>query len=183
MKIYELALKKGLRSPFEPADELHPATKPEEKPTEAKPGETKRREAKPGDAKDKERRQGQRQAKEKPAAKVNVQIELDGIVRGSAKFPRRRATTRTSSASAKRLLLDRRANSAAAAVAECMDIDNKGEKPETVLADSARLRVVAGRQEAAHLPAKDAGASTSSMPHKAAALGTPKAMGDSQVGL
>jgi hypothetical protein len=39
-KIYMLALKKGLRSPFEPADELHPDRKDEAaKPADAgKPG-------------------------------------------------------------------------------------------------------------------------------------------------
>ena len=38
VKIYQMALKKGLRSPFEPADELHPETKPEEKPAATQAG-------------------------------------------------------------------------------------------------------------------------------------------------
>ena len=59
MKVYELALTPGLRSPFAPADELHPEQpakpaepKPEEpksdKPAEAKPDKTGRSEARPG---------------------------------------------------------------------------------------------------------------------------------------
>src|SRR5258707_898108 len=65
IKIYQLSLKKGLLSPFEPPDELHP-DKPEEaaKPADAtKPAEP----VKPsGDS--------------KPAEVPKVEIDLEGII-------------------------------------------------------------------------------------------------------
>ena len=47
MKLYQVALRKGLRSPFKPADELHPAEPEEKKP---EPGETKEADKKGGTA-------------------------------------------------------------------------------------------------------------------------------------
>src|SRR5579864_2298123 len=65
-KIYQLALRKGLRSPFEPADELH-ADKPEEP---AKPSDAEKKTAEP--AKPSE-------TAEKKAEPVKVEIDLDSI--------------------------------------------------------------------------------------------------------
>jgi tricorn protease len=64
MKIYQLALKKGLRSPFKPADELHPDAP--EKPE----GEDK---SKPADAK------GGTKGAEPKAAANPVEIDLEGL--------------------------------------------------------------------------------------------------------
>src|SRR5271157_2716982 len=71
MKVYEIALTPGLRSPFAPADELHPdlpakpaETKPEEQKTE-KPAEAKPAVSQPSQAS--EAKPGQAAEAEKPA--------------------------------------------------------------------------------------------------------------------
>jgi tricorn protease len=181
MKIYELALKKGLRSPFEPADELHPETKPEEKPAEmkaaadAKPGETKPVESKEKEAADKDK------AKEK-AAKVSVQIELDGIMARIRETPAPPGNYFDLSASAKRLCWMAEVDAVPPQLAlTCMDIDNKGEKPETVMADVRGYELSPdgkklGLRKEQDFYIFDAGV-------KAAALGTPKALSDAKVDL
>jgi len=177
VKIYQMALKKGLRSPFEPADELHPETKPEEKPAaDAKPGA----EAKPGDAKDKEAAEKDK-AKEK-AAKVSVQIELDGIMGRIREVPAPAGNYSDLTASAKRLCWVADASTMPRQRAlTCMDIENKGEKPETVLADVRGYELSQdGKKLGVHKEQDfyifDAGV-------KAAALGTPKALTDAKVDL
>jgi tricorn protease len=123
IKIYELALKKGQRSPFEPLDELHP-DKPEEtakagdKPTE-KTGDkpTEKAESKPSDA------------------AVTVEIDLDGIQSRIREVPVPPGNYAALTAPAKRLCwLDRpdRAQPAKTAL-QCLDVANKGDKPESLV--------------------------------------------------
>ncbi len=228
IKIYELALKKGLRSPFEPADELHPEAKPEEKPAETKPGETKpatetkpadakdmpadkaadkdkdkpeekpaetkpgetkpATETKPADAKDMPADKAADKDKDKPvekgkeAIKVKVQIELDGIMARISEVPAPPGNYEDLSASAKRLCWMAEVETVPPQRAlTCMDIDNKGEKPETVAAD---VRGYELSQDGKKLAVRkeqdfyifDAGVKT-------AALGTPKALSDAKVDL
>ena len=106
MKLYQIALRKGLRSPFEPADELHPEKKEEPKP-DAKPGE---------------------------AVKVKVDIDLDGIAGRMEEVPAPAGNYASLAATGKRLCWTSRDLSGPAKSAlECMDIANKGDKPEAVL--------------------------------------------------
>ncbi len=137
MKIYQLALKKGLRSPFEPADELHPGGQAggEEGGDQAGRDQARHRNQAGGrKTADKDKDKPRRRAR-KPV-KVKVEIELDGIMARISETPAPPGNYEDLSASAKRLCwMAGSGNSAAAAGAECMDIDNKGEKPETVMAD------------------------------------------------
>jgi len=128
MKAYELALTPGLRSPFAPADELHPdqsskaeEAKPEkadakaEKPTETKPapaGETK-----------------------KPSS-VTVNIDFNNLASRLNEVPLPPGNYSDLQATQKRLCwLDRDESMPPKRNLACADIANKGDPPETVLAD------------------------------------------------
>ncbi len=112
MKVYQLALRKGLRSAFEPADELHPDT-PEEKPSAGAPAE---------------------KDKEKKPEPPKVEIDFDGIASRLYEVPAPAGNYAALNALAKRLCWINydRANSEKSAL-ECMDVANKGDKPETLM--------------------------------------------------
>ncbi|MGO9242539.1 MAG: S41 family peptidase [Bryobacteraceae bacterium] len=191
MKIYQLALKKGLRSPFEPPDELHPEAKPEEKKEETKPAT----ETKPADAKDKpadkaaaDKDKSADKDKDKPvekgkeAVKVKVEIELDGIMGRISEAPAPPGNYEDLSASAKRLCWMAEAETMPPQQAlTCMDIDNKGEKPETVMADVRGYELSQDGKKLAVRKEQDFYIFDAGV--KAAALGTPKALADAKVDL
>lgn len=117
VKVYELALKKGLRSPFLPNDELHPGTPPA---ADAKKESPAKDEAKP-DA--------------KPEA-LRIEIDLDGLAARILEVPVPAGNYSSLAAPGKRLcwtILERgernRVN------LQCMDVANKGDKPETLFED------------------------------------------------
>jgi len=124
LKVYQIPLQKGLRSPFEPPDELH-GDKPEEppkpadasKPEPAKPTEN----TKPADT-------------PKSAAIPKVEIDLDGIAARLQEVPVAPGNYSNLHAAGKRIcwLNHDRAN-ADKTTLECMDIANKGDKPETLM--------------------------------------------------
>jgi len=103
-KVYEIALKRGERSPFDPADELHP-DKPAEPPKPAGSPEEKKPDAPP----------------------VTVAIDLEGIAQRIQEVPAPAGNYRVLTAAAKRLCWIESGN------LQCMDIANKGEKPETLM--------------------------------------------------
>jgi tricorn protease len=152
-KVYQLALKKGLRSPFAPPDELHP-----DKPEESK---------KETDKKDE---------------KLKVDIDLDGIAARIQEVPAPPGNHSSLTVTAKRLCWINRDNANPEKTAlECMDIANKGDKPESVMegvygyqlsADGKKMLI----RKQNDLYVVDAAA-------KAAALATPKALADSRVDL
>jgi tricorn protease len=109
VKVYQMALVKGLRSPFEPADELHP-DKPEEP---AKPGE---------------------KPEEKKTDAANVAIDFDGIAGRISEVPVPAGNYESLTATAKRLCwIDTPDQTQREkTVLECLDIANKGDKPETI---------------------------------------------------
>ncbi len=191
MKIYQLALKKGLRSPFEPADELHPEAKPEEKKEETKPAT----ETKPADAKDQpadkaaaDKDKSADKDKDKPvekgkeAVKVKVEMELDGIMARISETPAPPGNYEDLSARAKRLCWMAEAETVPPQRAlTCMDIDNKGEKPETVMADVRGYELSQDGKKLAVRKEQDFYIFDAGV--KAAALGTPKALADAKVDL
>ena len=121
-KIYLLALKKGQRSPFEPPDELHPDTA-EKKEEPAKPAGDA---AKPADA-----------PKPADAAKkdeVKVDIDLDGIAARIEEVPVSPGNYENLEVAGNRICYrsfdreDHDKNSV-----QCLDIANKGDKPDTLM--------------------------------------------------
>ncbi len=107
-KIYLLALKKGLRSPFEPADELHPDNTD-----------------KPADNNN------------KTPAIPKVDIEVDGIATRLQEVPVPSGNYSDLAVSDKRLCwLDNNPTTPGRGTLECLDIANKGAKPETILTNT-----------------------------------------------
>src|SRR5579864_4567699 len=119
-KIYQLALRKGLRSPFEPADELH-ADKPEEP-------------AKPADGEKKAELAKASETAEKKAEPVKVEIDLDSIGSRISELPAPPGNYGAPVATGKRLCwLDFDRENQDKTALQCLDIANKAEKPETLV--------------------------------------------------
>src|SRR3974390_3280788 len=123
IKIYAMSLQKGLRSPFEPADELHP-DKPEAKPaSDAAKKDEKAPSEKPGD-----------KPAEKPPEKVKVDIDLDGLGARIQEVPLPPGNYSQLAVAGSRLCwVDRSSAEPEKAMLQCADINNKGDKPETVM--------------------------------------------------
>jgi tricorn protease len=123
-KIYQLALTKGLRSPFEPADELHP-----DKPEEPKKDDPDK--AKAADA-----------AKTPVVSKV--EIDLDGIAARIQEVPVPPANYGNLTVAGKRLCwINRDPEAPEKSQLQCLDIANKGDKPETLMEGVADFEISA----------------------------------------
>lgn len=120
VKIYALALQKGLRSPFEPADELHP-DKPE------------KQDAKKDDKKDDK---GADKPADKTAEKVKVDIDPDGILGRIQEVPVPPGNYGNLHVAGNRLCWqDHTAAEPFKPMLQCLDINNKSDKPETLMED------------------------------------------------
>ena len=139
-KIYMLALKKGERSPFEPPDELHPDNADKKDDAEKKPEPEKKAEPaksadapKAGDsARAEEKKADEKKADDKKVEKVD--IDLDGIAARIQEVPVSAGNYDNLQVVGKRICFqsfdheDRSKNSL-----ECLDIANKGDKPDTLM--------------------------------------------------
>lgn len=160
MKMYALALTTGLRSPFDPPDELHP-DKPEKKP-EA----------------DKAKTDADKAAAEKP----KVDIDMAGIAARIQEVPVPPGNYSSLHVVGKRLCwIDRDAAEAQKARLQCLDINNKGDKPETLMEDIRGFEVSADDKKI--LIRKQTEMMVVDGTAKAAALKDPKTIADSQVDL
>lgn len=114
-KIYAVSLKKDMISPFEPADELHPA-------------------AEPAKAESKE--------KDKSSGPPKVDVDLDGIGLRLQEVPVPPGNYSDLVTTEKRLCwIDHDAATPAKDVLQCVDIANKGDKPQTILDGVKQLEV------------------------------------------
>jgi tricorn protease len=154
VKIYQLALTDGLRSPFLPADELHPDKK-EEKPAETKP-DTKpesKPEAKPADKKESKpsgNKPADNSASTKPEEKKppEVKIDLAGLADRVTEVPVPAGNYGNLQATEKRLCWLNSADDMGEHLAlECLDIANKGDEPETVMGDVRGYEISADRKK------------------------------------
>lgn len=134
MKIYQLALVPGLRSPFLPADELHPDN-PEAEIPKPDDGENKS-----GD-KDKE-------SKKTPDVKPDVKIDFAGIEDRLEDLPLPPGNYHNLQVAAKRLCyvnwLD---DSSAHNALQCLAISNKGDKPDTLVSGVSGFEVSANQKK------------------------------------
>jgi tricorn protease len=109
MKIYQIPLQKGLRSPFAPSDELHP-----DKPEEPKPDAAR--------------------SADKPTETPKVEIDLDGIATRLDEVPVPPGNYAALIANGKRLCwINRDRQEPDKTALQCEDIANKGAKPETLM--------------------------------------------------
>jgi tricorn protease len=136
VKVYELALTTGLRSPFTPADELHPesaAAKAEEKKTETA-AEAKTDADKKKAAEDKKKDAEKKKEEEKKPAVVN--IDFTDIASRLREVPAPAGNYSSLQATDKRLCwLDLDGDAPPKQAFACIDIANKGDAPETVMGD------------------------------------------------
>jgi tricorn protease len=125
IKIYQLPMQKGLRSLFEPMDELH-ADKAEEPPKPAEPAKSNDA-AKPAET-------AKKDDAPKSSDKPKVELNLDGIAARLQEVPAPPGNYSHLHVAGKRIcwLNHDRANPDRTAL-ECMDIANKGDKPESLM--------------------------------------------------
>jgi tricorn protease len=152
MKIYELALTTGLRSPFTPADELHPDS---DKPEDKKKDETKSDDAKkPEDSKKTDKKEDDKKnaspdkasAEKKTPAVVN--IDFTDISSRLSEVPAPPGNYSSLQAAEKRLCWRQRNEEAPPKSAlQCLDIANKGDSPETVLSDIKSFEISLDRKK------------------------------------
>ena len=160
MKVYELALTTGLRSPFAPVDELHP-----EQP--AKPEEPKS--DKPADAK------SDKPAEVKKTAPVTVNIDFNDLASRLSEVPVPPGNYSQLQAAEKRLCwLERDGDMPPKLGLRCVDIANKGDPPETVLADVKGYEISLDRKKMLVPKGEDFYILDSDV--KATALADPKAL-------
>jgi tricorn protease len=162
-KIYELPLKKGLVSPFQPADELHPA-----KPDAAKLSE--KAADKSGD-----------KADGKPKVE-KIDIDIDGIATRLREVPVPPGNYRELAVASGKLcwINDDRADPEKSAL-ECVAIANKGDKPETLLDGVRGFEVSADGKKIMVHKQNDLFVLDSSV--SADAMKNPKTLTDAQVDL
>ncbi len=165
-KIYALPLQKNLVSPFRPPDELHP---PEPDAHEAESPKTE-----PVKTDEKQ--------KEKPAAPPKIDIDLSGIAARIEEVPVPPGNYANLQVAGKRLCwINHDFADPAKDVLECVNVGNKGDKPETLLdgvkgfeisADSKKMLV----HKQNDLFVFDAGVT-------AASIKDPKTLSDAQIDL
>ena len=179
-KIYLLALKKGQRSPFEPPDELHP-DKPEKKDEPAKPADA----SKPGDTSKPADASKAADAAKPDAAKpdeVKVEIDLDGIAARIQEVPVSAGNYENLQVAGKRICYQSAdPEDADKNAIQCLDIANKGDKPDTLMEGVSEYEVSADGKKILirkhnDLLLVDAAA-------KGASLKDPKTLADSTVDL
>ena len=147
MKVYELALTPGLRSPFAAVDELHPDEPA--KPEEQKPGEAKKDEKNSTDnrnAKEKNAAEEKKPEPKTPAPIVN--IDFTNIAARLNEVPVPAGNYNALQATEKRLCwLSRTTDSEPKNNLQCVDIANKAEPPETVWADVKAYEISLDRKK------------------------------------
>jgi tricorn protease len=183
LKIYELGLTPYLRSPFTPADELHPEqpVKAEETKPE-KPGDTKKKEEdnkasekKPTDEK---KAADEKKPEEKKPATVN--IDFTNIASRLREVPAPAGNYSSLQATDKRLCwTDRDGDLPPKQALACIDIANKGEAPETVMSDVKGFEISQDRKKM--LVAKGEDFLIIDSDAKASGLADPKVTGKAKI--
>jgi tricorn protease len=150
IKVYQVALTPGLRSPFLAPDELHPETKDalakeEEKKVETKIEELKKDAGKPVDPAKKE----DKPAEDAAAKKIpEVKIDFNGIAERLMEVPVPAGDYSRLQPTDKRLCwLSNTDDAQPKSGLECLDIDNKGDEKSTVMADIKSYEISQDRKK------------------------------------
>ncbi len=181
MKVYELALTPGLRSPFAPVDELHPEPAKREESKPAKPADEKeKKEGQPDkSSSQKKPADDKKTAEEKKSAPV-VNIDFEEIASRLNEVPVPPGNYSSLQATEKRLCwLDSSAEVQPKKNLQCVDIANKNEAPETVWAEIKgyeisldRKKILAWKGDNFYIFDSDA---------KSATLADPKVLGKAKI--
>ncbi len=183
VKIYELALTAGLRSPFLPPDELHPDTpekkdgeKPDaDKDANAASGDKKSSEANPGATAKDDKGAAEKKGEDKEEKTVEVRIDFTDLASRLDEVPAPPGNYDNLQATAKRLCWVNASDEEQKKLTlQCLDIANKGDEPETVLPDVKGFEISLDRKKM--LVAKGESFYIVDSDVKAAALADPKAL-------
>ncbi|MGA7353615.1 MAG: S41 family peptidase, partial [Acidobacteriaceae bacterium] len=154
MKIYEVALVPGLRSPFLPPDELHPDTPAKDDKEEPKktPGEKDSSQsanaAKPADGQSTDQSAAARPSEEKKPPVPEVKIDFTDIQSRLTDVPAPPGNYADLEATAKRLCWLSASDEMRPKLAlQCLAIDNKGDEPETVMGDVKSFEISLDRKK------------------------------------
>jgi tricorn protease len=151
VKIYQLALTAGLRSPFQPDDELHKDGKEmaqeEEKKTEEKKDEKKSDEKASADTKD-EKKDADKKEDKKEEKKVEVKIDFADLIARVTEVPVHAGNYNNLQATEKRLCWSSASDDMGQHMSlECVDVANKGDGPDTVLHEIRNFEISADRKK------------------------------------
>lgn len=175
VKLYEVALQPYLRSPFLPADELHPESdkgKDKDKPAETKPPAVR-----PG-------QHGNPPSEAAPEKKQtpNVYIDFTNIQSRLEEVPAPAGNYHSLEAIDKRLCwLDDSDESPPKSALQCLDINNKGDEVETVATEIKDFEFSLDRKKLLLVKKEDFYILDSDV--KAGTIGDAKAMGKAQINL
>jgi tricorn protease len=187
VKIYELALTTGLRSPFLPPDELHPdaAKKDDEKKADAKSEDAKKSSADDkapaakADAKADEKKDGEKKDEKKPA---EVKIDFADLASRLSEVPAPAGNYDSLQATDKRLCwLDSSDEAQPKSALQCLEIANKGEPPDTLLGEVKGYEISLDRKKL--LAAKDDEFYILDSDAKGSGIADPKALGKAAINL
>ncbi|HXI48635.1 MAG TPA: S41 family peptidase, partial [Steroidobacteraceae bacterium] len=179
VKIYALALGSGLRSPFLPADELHPdapAAKDDEKSADAKSAEAKAGDAKAAPGKNAARVvSGSRPPKDVKIDFSELQSRLSEVPAPPGNYDNLQITD-------KRLCwLDGSDEAPRKLALKCLDIANKGDELETIAGEVKNFEISLDRKKM--LISKDKAFYIVESDVKAAAFSDPKVLAKSTINL
>ena len=156
VKIYELALTSGLRSPFLPPDELHPDSpeKKDEKPkddsktgdkAQDKSGDKAKDAAKPDDKDSKDAKDDKKPAEKKIP---EVKIDFTGLAARLTEVPAKPGNYGDLQVTEKRLCwLSAGEDEERGRALQCLEVANKGDEPETVVPGVAGYEVSLDRKK------------------------------------
>ena len=173
IKIYQLALIPGLRSPFAPPDELHPDKPPKvEEPKAENPSGSKAQTEKAQSAK--------AQPAEKKPAGVTVAIDFNDLASRLEEVPVPPGNYFGLEATDKRLCWLTRDEEATPKLAvQCLDIANKGAKPDTVMSDVRSFEISLDRKKM--LVSKNEDFYIFDSDAKAAAIASPEVLSKAKI--
>ena len=141
VKIYELALTPGLRSPFLPDDELHKDGKEIEKQDEKK-SDDKKDEKKSDDKKE------EKKDDKKEEQKVEVKIDFTDLAARVTEVPVHAGNYGNLQATEKRLCWSSAGDEMGAhTTLQCVDVSNKGDGPDTVLREIRGFEISRDRKK------------------------------------
>jgi tricorn protease len=154
VKIYQLALTTGLRSPFLPADELHPDKKDDEKKPDQKAEESKdtksgeKKSEVKADKKEEKKSDEKKPEEKKDEKKVEVKIDFDDLPSRLSEVPAPAGNYDGLQATDKRLCWTNATDSMQEHVSlQCLDIANKGDEADTVMGDVNGFEISADRKK------------------------------------
>jgi tricorn protease len=148
-KIYLLALTPGLRSPFLPADELHPDKKDDEKAAEEKKSEADKKDDKKGDADKKEDKKDEKKDEKREDKKpAEVKIDFSDLASRLSEVPVPPGNYDSLQAAEKRLCwLSSGDDEGRRRSLQCLEIANKGDDVDTLMSGVKEFEISQDRKK------------------------------------